>query len=307
MNAFIGTGAAIVTPFTEEFTIDYPALEKLLNHTKNLDYWVINGTTAESATLNSEEKYAILDFARKHNPTKKPIMFGLGGNNTAEVVHQLQTADLSGVDAILSVCPYYVKPTQQGIIAHYHAVADASPVPVLLYNVPSRTGVNMDAETIATLAQHPNIFGVKDASGDLVQGMRIVNSTPNDFLLLSGEDTLTIPLISIGAKGVISVIANVLPDEYSQVINDALNGNFPLATTEMGRLLDFNEALFEEGNPVGVKAALSAIGIGTPHVRLPLVQSSEELRTKLSQQLAEIKLEARKQVFFSNFDAKAAI
>ena len=163
------------------------------------------------------------------------------------------------------------------------------------------------AKTIATLAKHPNIFGVKDASGDLVQGMRIVNSTPNDFLLLSGEDTLTIPLISIGAKGVISVIANVLPEEYRQVINDALNGNFPLATTEMGRLLDFNEALFEEGNPVGVKAALSVIGIGTPHVRLPLVQSSEALYNKLSQQLAEIKLEARKQVFFSNFDAKAAI
>ncbi|MEH0157147.1 4-hydroxy-tetrahydrodipicolinate synthase [Limibacter armeniacum] len=307
MEQFIGTAAAIVTPFDEQGAIDFNALGKLLKHTDSLDYWVICGTTAESATLSSEEKAEILEFAKTNNPTDKPIMFGLGSNNTLEVVRQLQETDLSGVDAILSVCPYYVKPTQQGIIAHYQAVADASPVPVLLYNVPGRTGVNMDAETVIELSNHPNIFGIKDASGDLVQGMRIANGTADDFLLISGEDTLTVPLISVGAKGVISVIANILPHEYRGVVNSALEGDFKAASKEMNRLVDFNESLFEEGNPTGVKTALEIAGICQHHVRLPLVNGSEELKSKMQEMIANIKLSARKEVFFSKFDAKAAI
>lgn len=307
METFTGTGAAIVTPFNENRDIDFDGLANLLDHTSPVDYWVVCGTTAESATLSFEEKQQILDFVKANNPSQKPIMFGIGGNNTHQVVNELSAFDLSGVDAILSVCPYYVKPTQKGIVAHYNAVADASPVPVLLYNVPSRTGVNMLPETVVELSAHNNIFGIKDATGDLLQAMKVINNTPEEFMLVSGEDMLTIPLISVGAKGVISVIANVLPQEYSSVVSAALAGEFPRASKEMAPLLSFNEALFEEGNPVSVKTALSVAGKCEAYVRLPLVEGSELLRNKLQSMLASIKLESRKQVFFSDFDARTAI
>ncbi|NME71944.1 MULTISPECIES: 4-hydroxy-tetrahydrodipicolinate synthase [Flammeovirga] len=307
METFIGQGIALVTPFTSENTIDFPALKKLLEHTKDADYWVVNGTTAESANLSKSEKRAVLNFVKSNNPTEKPIMFGIGSNNTAEVVEQLTTWDLSGVDAILSVCPYYVKPTQAGIVAHYTAIADASPLPVLLYNVPGRTGVNMSVETIVTLSQHKNIFGVKDAGGDLAQAMRVISSTPDDFLYISGDDALTVPILGVGGNGVITVLGNVLPQEFGSTVKNALNGDVKLATKQMSEMLDFTDALFEEGNPVGIKLALDIAGICGKRVRLPLVEGSEELEQKLSSMYEAIKISSRKSIFVSNFDAKYAI
>lgn len=306
MRSFIGTGVALVTPFTEDNQIDFSALLNLLKHTSCVDYWVVNGTTAESATTAQEEKESLLSFVAKNNPQHKPIMMGVGGNNTEEVVRQLQEMDLTGADAILSVCPYYVKPSQRGIIAHYQAVADASPLPVFLYNVPGRTGVNMTAETVVELSLHPNIVGIKDASGDLVQGMNIANNTSDDFLLISGEDLLTIPLVSVGAVGTICVVGNALPHEYTSVVNHALNGEFTAARKEMAKLVSFNMALFDEGNPVGIKTALEVIGIcPNRRVRLPLAPGSEILKARLSDMYAAIRLESRKSVFFG-YDGKTA-
>ncbi|MBB6460873.1 4-hydroxy-tetrahydrodipicolinate synthase [Flammeovirga kamogawensis] len=307
MEAFIGQGIALVTPFTTEGTIDFPALKRLLQHTKDVDYWVVNGTTAESATLTKNEKLQVLKFVQENNPTKRPIMFGVGSNNTAEVIEQLTTWDLTGVDAILSVCPYYVKPSQKGIIAHYSAIADASPLPILLYNVPSRTAVNMSVDTIVTLSEHKNIFGVKDAGGDLTQAMRVISHTPDEFLYISGDDALTVPIISIGGNGVISVLGNAVPQEFGSTVTNALNGDIKAATMQMSELLDFTDALFEEGNPVGVKAALEIAGICGKGVRLPLVEGSELLCSKLSSMYEKIKISSRKSVFVSNFDARHAI
>ncbi|NLR92647.1 MULTISPECIES: 4-hydroxy-tetrahydrodipicolinate synthase [Flammeovirga] len=307
MESFIGQGIALVTPFTENGKVDFPALKRLLEHTKDVDYWVVSGTTAESATLTKDEKREILDFVKANNPTNKPIMFGIGSNNTADVIEKLETLDLSGVSAILSVCPYYVKPSQQGIIAHYTAIADASPLPILLYNVPGRTGVNMTVDTIVELSKHKNIFGVKDAGGDLTQAMRVISATPDDFLYISGDDALTVPIISVGGSGVITVLGNVLPQEFGSTVHNALSGNTKQATIQMSELLDYTDALFEEGNPVGVKTGLEIAGICKKHVRLPLVEGSELLQSKMSVMYEQIKISSRKSMFVSNFDARHAI
>lgn len=281
---FKGVGVALVTPFTSDFAVDYEAYVRLIEFVSEggVDYLVVQGTTGETSTTTSEEKAKLLELAVQHNPKNLPIVYGIGGNNTALVLEQLRQTNLEGVDAILSVCPYYNKPSQNGIIAHFTAIADASPVPVLAYNVPGRTVVNMKAETILTLAQHPNIIGVKDASSSMEQAMELAWRAPKDFLLLSGDDNLVTPMVSIGFHGVISVIANAFPKEFTDLTWHALHGRFPQAAALQFAFIEFDTLLYEESNPVGIKKCLEIKGICGSEVRLPLVKASEGLGEKLT-------------------------
>ncbi len=274
-----GTGTALVTPFHDDLTIDYQSFEKLLNFNADngIDYFVVNGTTGEAATTNKHEKWALLDFIRSHNPKKLPIVYGTGGYDTMDIVEHIKEMDWTDVTALLSVSPYYNRPSQKGIIAHYAAVADACPVPVILYNVPKRTGANMTAGTTIELSRHENIIGIKEASGDFGQIVDIVAGMPDDFLLISGDDMCTIPMISLGATGVISVLANAFPAEMSAMTRAALRGDFQGAKTLLGKLNKINPLMYKESNPVGVKEALRLLGICESHVRLPLVGPSKSL------------------------------
>jgi 4-hydroxy-tetrahydrodipicolinate synthase len=284
MKKLYGTGVALVTPFTASLEVDYKGLKKLLNHTaKGADYFVVMGTTGESPTCSAEEKAAILEFVKENNPKKLPIVYGVGGNNTQEVIHMLNSTDFKGVDAILSVSPYYNKPSQEGIIQHYKAVADASPVPVILYNVPGRTASNIMAETALRLAEHSNIIGTKEASGNLEQCMKIAKYAPKNFLLISGDDMLSVPIYSIGGKGVISVLANAYPGVFKKMKDYAFEGNYQKASQEQFRLIEINGPMYEEGNPVGVKYLLSGMGICGEAVRQPLLTASTNLRSKIDQ------------------------
>ncbi len=282
---FGGVGVALVTPFHANHEIDFEGLERLLVHTyangEGVDYWVVQGTTGESATLQAQEKKQVLDFVKNHNPAQLPIVYGIGGNNTRAILDAIQQSDLDGVDALLSVSPYYNKPSQKGLIEHYTRIADASPCPVILYNVPGRTSSNVQASTTLELAQHPNIIAMKEASGDLVQCMHISKDRPDDFLLLSGEDLMTIPMISVGGNGVISVMANAFPEIFAQMTKAALQGDFQTAQLNLNKLLEVNPLMYEESNPVGVKYALSLLGVCQPHVRLPLVSASVALQEKI--------------------------
>jgi len=280
---FKGVGAALITPFDEHQEIDYAGLRKLIEFVSEggVDYLVVQGTTGESPTLSSEEKDEILAFSKKHNTKGLPIVYGLGGNDTRAVLETIRKTDLSGVDAILSVCPYYNKPTQEGIFAHFTAIADASPVPVLLYNVPGRTVINMKAETILKLAEHPNIIGIKDAGGSIEQSMELAAHAPEDFILLSGDDNLVTTMISVGWHGVISVIANAFPREFTDLTWHALEGNFKDAATLQLAFLEFDTLLYIESNPVGIKKCLEIKGICSSEVRLPLLKASAPLGEKL--------------------------
>ncbi|SKC85613.1 4-hydroxy-tetrahydrodipicolinate synthase [Ohtaekwangia koreensis] len=282
MKKFYGTGVALVTPFTESLEVDYKALKKLLNHTaKGADYYVVLGTTGESPTVTSEEKKKILQFVKENNSKNLPIVYGIGGNNTDEVLEAIHDADLKGVDAILSVSPYYNKPSQEGIYQHFKKVADASPVPVILYNIPGRTGSNMSAETTLRLAEHKNVIGIKESSGNLEQCIKIAKYMPKDFLLISGDDMLAIPLYSIGGKGVISVLANPFPAIFRKTKEYVFAGNYSKASQELYKLSDINGPVYEEGNPVGVKYILSLLGITTPFLRLPHAAASDALKKKI--------------------------
>ncbi|WP_162426177.1 4-hydroxy-tetrahydrodipicolinate synthase [Pontibacter pudoricolor] len=278
-----GTGVALVTPFTKDLAVDYNGLKKLLDFVLDggVDYLVINGTTAESVTTTAEEKKQILQTIKEHVNGRVPLVYGLGGNNTQELLNSFATTDLNGIDAILSVSPYYNKPSQQGIYQHYVAIADASPVPVILYNVPGRTGSNVTAETTLKLAAHPNIVAIKEASGNLEQCMAIAKHKPADFMLISGDDVLTLPMISIGAVGVISVLANAFPEKFSNMIRHGLNYDFAKASQLLYDFVDINPLMYEEGNPVGVKALLERFGVCEPAVRMPLVEASAGLRDRL--------------------------
>jgi 4-hydroxy-tetrahydrodipicolinate synthase len=280
---FKGVGAALITPFDEHQEIDYAGLRKLIEFVSEggVDYLVVQGTTGESPTISSEEKDEILAFSKKHNTKGLPIVYGLGGNDTRAVLETIRKTDLNGVDAILSVCPYYNKPTQEGIIAHFTAIADASPVPVLLYNVPGRTVINMKADTILKLAEHPNIIGIKDAGGSIEQSMELAAHAPKDFILLSGDDNLVTTMISVGWHGVISVIANAFPREFTDLTWHALEGNFKDAATLQLAFLEFDTLLYIESNPVGIKKCLEIKGICSSEVRLPLLKASVELGVKL--------------------------
>ncbi|AHJ97602.1 4-hydroxy-tetrahydrodipicolinate synthase [Hymenobacter swuensis] len=286
MDNLRGTGVALVTPFTPtpDRAVDYPALRRLIDFTLDggVEYLVINGTTAESPTLTTEEKAEILRVAKEHVAGRVPLVYGIGGNDTAAVERTIRSTDLTGIAALLSASPYYNKPTQRGIVAHYQRVADASPVPVLLYNVPGRTSSNLTAATTLELAKHPNIIGIKEASGNLEQCIAIAAAKPDDFLLISGDDMMTTSLISFGAVGIISVLANAFPRSFSDMTRAALAGDFPAASKLLFGFVELNPLMYEESNPVGVKAALAAQSLCADAVRLPLVEGSEGLKARIS-------------------------
>jgi 4-hydroxy-tetrahydrodipicolinate synthase len=280
---FKGVGVALVTPFDEHENIDYSGLKNLIEFVSEggVDYLVVQGTTGETSTTSPEEKKALLEFTKQHNTAKLPIIYGLGGNNTRLVLEAIASTDFSGVDALLTVCPYYNKPSQAGIIAHFTAIADVAPVPVILYNVPGRTVVNMTCSTILELAKHPNIIGLKDACSTMEQYMEIAWKAPKDFLLLSGDDNLVVPMISLGWHGVISVIANAFPAEFHNLTWHALEGRFSEAAAIQFSFIEFDSLLYAESNPVGIKQCLAIKGICGPEVRLPLVKASGSLDGKL--------------------------
>ncbi len=291
MKKLHGTGVALVTPFTKSLRVDYSALEKLLKHTAKggVDYYVVMGTTGESATTSTAEKAEILSFIKKHNPKKLPIVYGIGGNNTEHVLATIEETDLRGVSAILSVSPYYNKPSQEGIRQHFEKVADHSPVPIILYNVPGRTASNLTAETTLHLAQHPNIIGIKEASGNLEQCMQISSKMPQGFMLISGDDMLSVPIYSIGGKGVISVLANALPAVFRNMWAHVQRSDYNRAQKEQFKLLEINGPMYEEGNPVGIKYLLSKMKVTLPYSRLPLVLPSDELKKKIDKAYRDLR------------------
>ncbi|AWW29255.1 4-hydroxy-tetrahydrodipicolinate synthase [Echinicola strongylocentroti] len=284
MEQFIGTGVALVTPLDEEGNIDFNGLDKVIEHViqGGADYLVVMGTTGEASTMSRKEKHDILAASVKTNNGRLPIVYGIGANNTQAAIDEINDTDLSGVSALLSVSPYYNKPTQEGIYQHYIAVADASPVPIILYNVPGRTMSNITAETTLRLSDHAKIIGAKEASGDMVQCMEIVRKKPSDFLLISGDDMLTTSLKAIGGQGAISVLANAYPDIFKTICHGTQEES--LAATF--RLLDINSWMYAESNPVGVKNLLKHMGVCGDQVRLPLLRATEGLDQKIKQ-LAE--------------------
>jgi len=274
---------AIITPFKEDLSIDYTSLERIIERgiAGGVDYLTVLGTTGEPVTLSKKEKKEVLAFVKKVNNGRLPLMLGLGGNNTAEVLETVEETDFTGVDAILSVCPYYNKPSQEGVYRHYTTLADASPVPVLLYNIPGRAGINMAVSTIARLAKHANIMGVKEASGDLVQCMEIAKFADDDFLLIAGDDLLAVPMIAIGGVGSIAVLPNLFPETFSEMIRAALKGDFETSRRLLFSFTELNPLLYAEGNPVGAKTVLKLLGISGNRVRLPLAEASSELTAKI--------------------------
>lgn len=283
MNKFRGTGVAIVTPFKANNEVDFEGLENVTNHIINgkCEYIVILGTTGETATLNKQEKQQVVDTIKRVNNGRVPLVMGIGGNNTAEILETIAHFDFTSFDAVLSVSPYYNKPNQQGLIHHYTAIADACPVPVILYNVPGRTGSNMTAATTLTLAKHPNIIGMKEASGNMEQCMAIIKNKPDDFLVISGDDALTLPLIGAGMDGVISVIANAYPADWSEMVRLALAGDFVAARKLHYKLLDLSITIFADGSPGGIKELLNYMNVCGTHVRLPLYPVNDEVKNKL--------------------------
>ena len=283
---FTGTGVALITPFRkQQETVDFTKLEALIEYivASGVDYIVALGTTSEAATMTESERSAVQSFIVETVAGRCPIMLGLGGNNTLNVTDTVNRTNFDGISGILSVTPYYNKPNQRGLIQHYRIIAEASPVPVIIYNVPGRTGVNLTAETTLTLAREcPNIIGIKEASGNLQQVMEILRQRPVGFRVISGDDALTCPMMAMGADGVISVIANALPKETSDMVRFALKGDLKKALPLHYRLLPLMHAIFDEGNPTGVKALLEIEGHITNTLRLPLVKASKPLYNKLS-------------------------
>ena len=274
-NKFKGTGVAIVTPFNKDNTIDFKSLGKLVNHIikGGVEYIVVLGTTGESVTLSKDEKKSIVSHVIETIDKRVPLVLGLGGNNTYEILNNLaESSAFKNIDAILSVSPYYNKPNQRGIYQHYKLISEASPVPVILYNVPGRTASNITAETTLSLANDfKNIIAIKEASGNLEQCMKIIKYKPKDFSVISGDDMLTLPMIACGADGVISVVANAFPKDFSEMTRQILAGNVKEAQKLHYKLTDITEQLFADGNPAGVKAVLELLGICKDNVRLPLV------------------------------------
>jgi 4-hydroxy-tetrahydrodipicolinate synthase len=283
INKLKGTGVALVTPFHKDGNIDFKSFKKIVDRCidQKVEYLVPLGTTGESVTLSSDERKAVLDFVVEVTDKRVPVVLGLGGNNTREVVHTIEETEFNGVDAILSVSPYYNRPSQRGIIQHYKTIANASPVPVILYNVPTRTGSNIDAETTLELAhESKNIIGIKEASGNLEKIMRIIKNKPKDFLVISGDDSITLPIIACGGDGVISVIANAMPKDFSEMVRCALDGNFDKARKLNYKLMEIIHAIFVDGSPAGVKGLLCTLNICSEHVRLPLVSVSKSVLNK---------------------------
>ena len=289
-NIFKGLGVALITPFMENGAIDFAALAKIVDKLVEggVNYILVLGTTGETPTLTTDERKALIRFVRERVAGRVALMVGVGGNCTREVVASLKSWDLSGYSAILSVNPYYNKPNQEGLYQHFKAIAEASPLPIMLYNIPGRTGVNMAPETIARLANDfSNIIGVKEASGNLEQMERVKAVTPSDFLLISGDDGLTVEVIKRGGAGVISVLANAYPKESVEFVHLALEGNIAEADAKLRAFDGIISALFEEGNPVGIKTALHIKGTCSNTMRLPLVSGNEALQAKMKALIAE--------------------
>ena len=281
---FNGTGVALVTPFRKQDAVDFSKLELMINNIidNGINFIVALGTTSEAATMTDTEKSAVLDFIVETTAGRVPIMLGLGGNNTNAIASIINQVSFEGIDGILSVAPYYNKPQQRGLVQHFRYIAEVSPVPVILYNVPGRTSVNLTAETTLQLAEEPNIIGIKEASGNMSQIMEILRCKPESFQVLSGDDALTLPMIAMGATGVISVMANALPKEMSEMVSMALKGNMKKALPLHYRMLPLMNAIFEEGNPAGVKALLEIQGMLTNSLRLPLTKVTKPMYNKLA-------------------------
>ena len=284
MKSFIGTGVALVTPFKKDFSVDVEALKRIVQYQikNNIDYLVILGTTAENATLNADEKELVIRTVIETNAGKLPLVLGVGSNNTAEVVKELKSRDFSQLDAVLSVSPYYNKPTQEGIYQHFKAVAEASPVPVILYNVPGRTASNMMPSTVIRLANNfKNIVAIKEAAGDIVQAMELIKNKPAHFHVISGDDMVTLPIVLAGGSGVISVIAEGFPKQFSQMVRLGLERKVDEAYKLHYQFSESIELIFEQGNPAGIKEVFKALGLSENTVRLPLVSADEDLAARI--------------------------
>lgn len=283
MKELIGTGTALITPFKSDYSIDFNALEAIVKHQiqNGTDYFVVLGTTGESATLSKEEKRQVIECIKSANAGTLPLVLGIGGNDTSRVHDEFQTTDLDGFCAILSVSPYYNKPNQEGIFRHYETLAKDSPLPIVIYNVPGRTGSNMTAETQLRLANIPNIVATKEASGNLEQVMKIIASKPADFLVISGDDALTFPMIAAGASGVISVINHAYPKQFSSMVKSALNGDFIAARQLHYETLEGALEIFADGSPGGIKVMLNQMGLCQTTVRPPLYGVNSQVEQKL--------------------------
>lgn len=291
MKKLKGTGVAIVTPFKNDSSIDFAALGRLINHVVNggISYIVALGTTGESVTLSKDEKKAVLSYVLEVTDKRVPVIVGVGGNNTQEVVNHLRHNNLSEVDGILSVAPYYNKPTQRGLYQHFKTIATCSPVPLILYNIPSRTCTNISAETCLQLAhEFENIIAIKESSSDINQMMKIIRGKPENFSFISGDDLMAIPAIAAGGSGVISVLANAYPQQCTELINNALKNNFKLAREINFQFLEMIELLFVEGNPSGIKAVLSTMNICQNNLRLPLVSVSRSTLARIQKAVEEL-------------------
>lgn len=292
LNQFKGTGVALVTPFTKDKEVDVPALKRLVEYQieNGIDYIVVLGTTAESATLSKEEKELVKKTIREKNNGRLPLMLGVGINNTAELLKTYEQENFEGFDAILSVSPFYNKPTQEGIYQHFAALAKASDLPIVLYNVPGRTGSNMLPETVVRLAKDfENIIGIKEAAGDINQAMTLIRDTPKDFLVISGDDMIALPMVLAGGAGVISVMAEGFPNEFSEMMNLGLERKTDEAFALQYKLMKGIDLIFEEGNPAGIKAVFEAKSLCGSDVRLPLVEATPRLKQKISEFIATLK------------------
>lgn len=285
MQSLIGTGVALVTPFKKDFSVDTEALTRIVNFQidNGIDYLVVLGTTAESATLNKEEKELVIQTIVKANNGRLPLVLGVGGNNTHEVVAELKSRDFSNFVAVLSVSPYYNKPTQEGIYQHFKAIAEASPIPVILYNVPGRTGSNMMPSTVLRLANDfKNIVAIKEAAGDIVQAMKLLQNKPEGFHVISGDDMITLPMILAGGSGVISVIGEGFPKQFSEMVRLGLQRKVDEAYQLHYQLADAIDMIFEQGNPGGIKEVFKTLGLSENTVRLPLANVNQDLADRLS-------------------------
>jgi 4-hydroxy-tetrahydrodipicolinate synthase len=292
MRRFTGTGVAMITPFTKDEKIDWNALEKIIEHliAGKVEYIVSLGTTGESMVLSKEEKKQVWDFTRKKINRRIGLVAGVGGNNTAEVIHQIKEFDAGGFDAILSVNPYYNKPIQEGIYQHFMKIAEASTLPIILYNVPSRTGMNISAETTLRLAKaNEKIIAIKEASGNFTQCMQIIENKPEDFVVISGDDAITVPMISVGIEGVISVAGNAFPKDFSEMVRLALKGSFSEAKKLHYKLFDIMELCFAEGSPACVKAFMHQLNLCENVVRLPNVPVSKNTYDRIESAAQKLK------------------
>ena len=291
MTKFVGTGVALITPFKKDLSVDYYALTKLVEHniSNGVEYLVISGTTGESATITKEEKTEITAHIAKVNNGRVPLVLGIGGNNTLAIIEEIKTTDLSQIDAILSVSPYYSKPTQEGIYQHFKAISIVSPKPIILYNVPGRTSKNMLPETTLRLARDfENIIAVKEAGNDIGQYLELLRDKPEGFHIISGDDDLALSVALAGGSGVISVIGQALTKDFSEMIRQGIDGNAKEAFKTHFNLITITNLIFAENNPAGIKSVLDAIGISDPYVRLPLVEATESLKNSINNELKRL-------------------